>query len=388
MNISIHKFFCYLLLILLLLYNLMYVVAPEGGSLLMQGSIILVLLISIIYFFKTLVHKHKAENRLFFRAWTAFLLLNIVGFIFTAEYTNRKDYGMFLGILVTFLTFYPFYYFSRLGLLTSKKLIWFFIALIPIVIYGFYSTQAEIISSRTNGNSNVVNNMAYFFVRLMPFVFLIRKHKMFSIISMMVLMIFVIKGSKRGALIIGAITLLMYFYSLLKTHDKRKRIQGYMMVFPAIVILGFSAYRFVTENQFLINRLSDMTEGDASERDVLYSVIFHSWFSIQNFDNFLFGYGFGGSRMITGGLFAHNDWLEIVSNFGLLGGGLYLILMFAGFKFSLNKKLKLDKKILMRTIMVAWFCTSLISMWYMNIQGYTNTILLAYLIGNKSNSLE
>lgn len=368
----------------------MYAANPEGGSLLMQGSIVLVILISLVYFFKTLVH--KAENRLFFRAWSVFLVLNIVGFVFTADYSSRYDYGMFLGILVTFLVFYPFYYFSQQGVLTSRKLIWFFIFLIPITIYAFYATQAEIIASRRLANPSVavvdvVNNTSYFFVRLMPFVFLIRKQRLLSIITMSVLMFFVIMGSKRGALIAGGITLLMYFYYLWKTHDKQRKIQGYAMTFSAITILGLLAYRFFSENQFLIDRLADISESGGSGRDRIYSVIFDNWFTNQNFDNFLFGYGFGASRGFTGGNFAHNDWLEIVSNFGLFGGAIYLVLIVAGIKFALMKNLKFDKKILILTIMVTWLWISMISMWYNNIQGYLQAILIAYLIGNESKSI-
>ncbi len=389
MKKSIHHYACYLLLILLLVYNLMYALSREGGSLLMQGSIVIVIFISVLYFFKSLVHKW--ENLFFFRAWTFFLLLNVFGFIFTADYSNRYDYGMFLGVLVTFLTFYPFYYFSQQGILTSKKLIWFFIILIPIAIYGFYTNQADILASRKIANpnitnKNVVNNMSYYFVRLMPFVFLIKNHRVLATITMAILMIFIIMGSKRGALIAGGLTLIMYFYYLWKTQEKKGKLQGYFMSFSAIAILSILGYRYFTENQFLIERMTDIAGG--SGRDRIFSVIFNNWFTNQNFDNFLFGYGFGASRGITGGSFAHNDWLEIISNFGLLGGVIYLILIVAGIKFAFNKNLKFDKKILVLTIMVSWLWITMISMWYNNIQGYTNSILLAYLIGSQSNFLE
>ncbi len=389
MTKTIHHYVCYLLLILLLLYNFMYAANRESGSLLLQGSIVLVLLISIVYFFKTLVH--KAENRLFFRAWTFFLLLNVFGFIFTADYSNRYDYGMFLGVLVTFLTFYPFYYFSQQGILTSKKLIWFFIILIPIAIYGFYTNQADILASRKIANpnitnKNVVNNMSYYFVRLMPFVFLIKNHRVLATITMAILMIFIIMGSKRGALIAGGLTLIMYFYYLWKTQEKKGKLQGYILSFSGIAVLSLLGYRYFTQNQFLIERMADISGG--SGRDRIFSIIFNNWFTNQNFDNFLFGYGFGASRDITGGNFAHNDWLEIVSNFGLFGGIIYLILIVAGFKIVLKKDLKFDKRILVMTLMVTWLWITMISMWYNNIQGYTNSILLAYLIGSQSNSLE
>ena len=94
---------------------LLFVFYYAQGSLYAQGSIIakaslaLVLVISGIYFIKTLLDRKK--KNFFYKVWTALLLLNIVGFVFTANFGESPHVSMLKGILVTSFSFYPFYYF-------------------------------------------------------------------------------------------------------------------------------------------------------------------------------------------------------------------------------------------------------------------------------------
>ena len=103
----------------------------------------------------------------------------------------------------------------------------------------------------------------------------------------------------------------------------------------------------------------------------------------------IFGYGFASSLNLSGtGNFAHNDWLELLSNFGLLGVVLYASLFYTTVKYMLNKNFDIDKQLLIMTVMSIWFFTTLVSMSYTSSSGYIQSIILAYLIGDKSRSLE
>ena len=104
--------------------------------------------------------------------------------------------------------------------------------------------------------------------------------------------------------------------------------------------------------------------------------------------NVIFGYGFAGSLKLSGtGSYAHNDWLELLSNYGLIGVLLYFILFIFAIKEITNKNRKIDKQILMYTIIGMWFSTTLFSMWYTAITSSIQVILIAYLIGYKQFSL-
>jgi len=322
----------------------------------------------------------------FYKAWTTLLFLNIIGFVFTAQLSDTYQFNMFKNTLVSLLGFYPFYYFASKYRLYSKELLIFFLIMLPIAIAQFYRSRMMILTERNLIDEDIVNNAAYKFVLLFPFVFLIRKHKLLSAIFSLLILFFIIAGSKRGAVVAGSVILLWYFYYQMKMIDEKQKWKGYLLSFVSIAAVIFLGYRYYLGNEYLQNRFELAAQGNISERDILYSNIWNSWLNSNSF-HFLFGYGFAASIKITGGRFAHNDWLEILSNFGLLGVIIFATLFYQGFKLCLNKEWERDKRILMAAVITSAFATTLFSMWYTSLGTYLNAMLLAYLIGNKSEKL-
>jgi len=134
--------------------------------------------------------------------------------------------------------------------------------------------------------------------------------------------------------VVSGVGSIIYIYYQLRTVEKRNRFKGYAIVLILITALGFFAYKTYQNNEYLIARMTAMAEGDSSLRNVIYANIFNSWVNSDNILNFFFGYGFAGSLKLSGGSFAHNDWLEMLSNFGLTGVLVYLFLFVAVAKTS------------------------------------------------------
>ena len=378
--------------ILLIILLLIIVYFSQGvfyatGSIISQLCLFSFLALSGIYLIKLLLS--RKEKELFFKAWTALLLINILGFIFTGYISNPSHFGMFKGILISSLPFYPIYYFSKKNILSSKHLIVFFVVMLVISILQFYFNRDIILLERISGNENIVNNAAYMFVNLIPFVFLIKNNRLISMASMLLIIFFIIQGSKRGAILVGAFGAIMYVYYLLRTVDKKKRLRGYLLVSVLIGVIAYFVYNFYLENEFLRNRMLLLSEGGASVssgRDVIYSRIFNSWYYSDNLINLLFGFGFAGSQYLTRGAFAHNDWLELLSNFGLLGVVIYLWLFFAAYKLIRNGNWNSDKKYIFFTVVAMWFLVTLFSMGYTSSAGYMRAMILAYLIGSRESN--
>jgi O-antigen ligase len=376
--------------LLFIIFSLIVIYFSQGvfyatGSIVSQFCLFSFLALSGIYLIKLLLIRRKKD--LFFKAWTALLLINFLGFIFSGYMSNLFHFGMFKGILISSLPFYPIYYFSQKNMLISKHLIIFFFVMLIISILQFYYNREQILLERISDNENVVNNVAYMFVNLIPFVFLMKKRKIISLFAMLILVFFIIQGFKRGAILIGFVGVLIFLYYQLSTIDKKHRAKGYLIATVGVVILGYFIYNFYLENEFLSHRMRSLLEGDSSQRDSIYFEIFNEWYNSDNLLNIIFGFGFASSQKITDGMFAHNDWLELLSNFGLLGVSIYLLLFYSAFKLVRNPYWDSDKRILFISIIAIWFLTTLFSMAYTSTDGYLKAIILAYMLGGRQKNL-
>src|SRR5690625_3993080 len=377
-----------------LLFVLLVIYFAQGtlyssGSLISQVSLFVVLAISLLFFIRSLLTPNKKSH--LYWIWTFFLFINVFSYYFnfnTLVAEHRHSYGMFKRILIVFLPFYPFLYFAQNGELKAKHFTRFLIVMIPITIMMFFYKESRMLEKRSSPDANVVNNVAYYFVVLIPLVFLFLKRKVYAMLTLLVLMFFIVQGAKRGAMLSAALGLLIYMYYLFKTINDKDKLKGYFLSFIGIVVVSYLSYSFFQDNEFLIRRLESMAGGDSSGRDRIYLDIFNTWYHSDSYSRLLFGFGFAGSTIVSsGGNFAHNDWLELLTNFGLFGVILYIVLFYYLFKYVFKKGWQIDKRLLMLTIVSLWFFSTLFSMGYTSVSNYVYTILIAYLVGSKENHL-
>ena len=82
------------------------------------------------------------------------------------------------------------------------------------------------------------------------------------------------------------------------------------------------------------------------------------------------------------GYLAHNDWLELLSNFGLVGVSSYIFFFYAAYKSIKTPYWSINNKIIFFTVILIWFLTTLFSMGYTSDGGYVRAMLIAYFIGS------
>ena len=104
-------------------------------------------------------------------------------------------------------------------------------------------------------------------------------------------------------------------------------------------------------------------EGYSSGRDVIYAGAWHAWSDSDSFVTLLLGRGFDGILKLesTGHHHAHNDWLELLVNYGLLGVFVYLVL-FVVFFIQASKIESLELKYAFLSGLLIWFLKTLYSM--------------------------
>lgn len=351
-----------------------------SGSVISQACLLILLLISLFYYLKTLFI--NAKHNLFYYSWSLLLWINVIGFITTGDFSDEMQTSMFKNILGCILPFYPFYFFSIKHGLKSSIFVRFVILLLIFSILQFYLNRNQLIQTGIFDEQSVVNNIAYYFVVSMPFIFMV-KNKTLSGLLMGLIVIFIIQGAKRGALLAGAVGLILYFYFQITQLEKKHWLKNIILAIIIIIALGAFSYLVFISNEFIISRIISITEGAMSDRDIIYRTLFNKWYNSESIVNFIFGFGFAKSLTIAGN-YAHNDWLELLSNFGILGIILYILLFYSALKNCLDRQWNRNDRLLMLTIVTIWFSISMVSMWYSSLIMVTQSILLGYLIGTKS----
>ena len=94
-----------------------------------------------------------------------------------------------------------------------------------------------------------------------------------------------------------------------------------VFILGAIVVVSLVVYNWFITNDYMMHRLEQTLEGNSSGRDVIYTTAWHAWFDCNNLGHYLFGFGYLGTicHPLMHGYMAHNDWLEILVDYGLVG---------------------------------------------------------------------
>lgn len=350
------------------------------GTIITQFAIIVILLISLFYCFKTILL--DGSKNLFILLWGFFILLNFLGYLIALDFANPYYLGQIKVILLFSLPLFPFYFLARKGEFKESHLLRFFIIMLILSVIEFNYNKNVIISNRISDNTNVVNNTSYYFALLLPYIFIF-KNRIISILSLFIILFFILQGAKRGALIVGLVGAAFYIYYNLTSISPKRRITNYLFTISGVLVSLFYLYDYFLNNEYLIERIANISEG-GSGRDIIFINLLNNWYNSDNLFNILFGYGFASTLKYSGtGHFAHNDWLELLTNFGILGVGLYL-LIFLNMMFMLfSKNLSYQYKFILISIIFMWFFNTLFSMVYTSYSGILLMVILSFLIAKK-----
>ena len=378
-----HIFVRNLLFVLIVIYFLQGLLYPSG-SIISQLTLAIYFLICLYYFIEIIPSNKKNP---FVNSLIVFLLMILLYYLFgqkvyikaNGESVNTINY--LKGVLFAFLTFFPFYFFSKKGCLKRENLIIFFIIYGTITVFRFFYSQTLLRNEYFQ--SDVVNNAAYDVLSLFPFIFLITDKKILSSIVFIFLFSIVLMGIKRGAILISLIATIIYVLYLVKAGYKFK-FRNFLTGLILLAFLGYFLHRFYSTNVFLQSRVLALLESGGSGRNVIYSKIYNYWKDSKNMTNLFFGYGLWSSIKIAGNA-AHNDWLELLSNCGLMGIFIYSLLFYNLFV-TIKKTKEINRKYMLLMILVIWFMKTLFSMAYMEMNTAPLMILLGWTYGSIENN--
>ena len=131
----------------------------------------------------------------------------------------------------------------------------------------------------------------------------------------------------------------------------------------------------MTTSDYMMKRIDDTLAGNSSGRDNLYSFFWKYFTEQADFKHYLIGRGANGTLEIYYN-YAHNDWLEIAVNQGILGVVVYAFYWLCFYK-TWKHATNIDAKTILALTALIFFAKTMFSMSY-NDMSYVSTSVLGY----------
>ena len=333
-------------------------------------SLLLVLIIgiSILYVYK--VNSEYGSSH-FIRSLNLFVFLitlygiyNIMNpimstFLVVPDY---RPYTYITNAYRPLLQIYPLYYFARKGYIDEEVVKSWVIPCFIFVGVAYYVDSMKTLSLAALSDVEKTSNVGYLVVSLFPLLFFLKKDVL-KYILLAFAIFFVFICAKRGAMVIAGISTLFFIYYDFNSSKANSKIK---IVFLTIVI-GLVLYRYlyaVFEESYYLNYLLEKTQsGNSSGRDDLFSKAWIQFSERSSFFNIILGNGADSTYSILGNR-AHNDWLELLINQGLVGVLIYAYLWIQIVKLLLKSKTNRFMYIVFGLIVTSFFMKTMFSMLY------------------------
>lgn len=372
---------CDFFLLAWVLYYLQGIVYPEGGiiSLAILGAN---LLISAICMFMVMQWRDKP---IYFKGLNMLMLLfTIYGFMLvllspsTLYYpisgTSMKSYNYIKSIYLSLLPIYPFYYYTKKGFLTAERLrIWGVIFLASVTL-SYIRMQREALEALIDADETT-NNSGYLFLSCLPLLVLYRKKPLIQFACLAFVIAFIVMGMKRGAIVIGLVCAIYFMLQSIRNSKGKTRISFILLSIGICICAFFFFTHEMTTSDYMMKRIDDTLAGNSSGRDNLYSFFWKYFTEQADFIHYLIGRGANGTLEIYYN-YAHNDWLEIAVNQGILGVVVYAFYWLCFYK-TWKQATNIDAKTILALTALIFFAKTMFSMSYADMS-YVSTSVLGY----------
>ena len=198
-------------------------------------------------------------------------------------------------------------------------------------------------------------NYVFFISLLFPFLFFIKEKKR-HIFYAIGLIISVLAFKRSGMLVAATAGAIIVWYDFIKAKGRNSGSKRLLSLFFVFAMVGvFIAVDNYTGGH-MSGRFSSIEEDGGSGRDIIFEFIIYK-FSNLNLSEQIFGLGFNGVMNhewyeLRQGLFisAHNDFLEVLCDFGYIGSAMYLLFI-ANVIINTKKILKYSKQLYKANVM-------------------------------------
>lgn len=343
------------------LYVLLWTLYYTQGTFLPQGSVwsrmtvVLFLLISVYDVFYSFIKfrinpylKVLGVLLLMFSVYGMVLLLREGGF----DYLKM----IYLSLLPT----YSFFVWTKTNKIDVGWIKVAFIIMVGVIIIQYFAelSRIENIYSYTE---NTTINIAYEILALLPLIYLWRNKPIMQYVILALVLALVVSTVKRGAIIIGALCMVYFIYNSMKYSTQKTKWYIWLVVLAFAVVGARYVINFYANSEYAQLRLEYTLAGESSGRGSIFKQCWNIFVN-SNVLGLLLGHGASATIDMLG-VAAHNDWLEILVNQGLLGAIVYFIYwinFYKTFKYDKNP----ETKPILGTLLIIYFMATLFSMSY------------------------
>ena len=382
---------CDLYIFLWILYNLQGILYASG-NILSQGLLAFLLAWSVVNCFR--LNSRDTANSVYFRGLNVLLLvftiyglfLIIMGTeLYITEGASKKvrNFVYLKEIYTSLLPIYSFFLFAKRGKLTEKSLKkWFYVFIIVGILQYVRSQREAVLLAMMQmwEPDGITNNSGYLFVSLIPGLMLLRQKSIIQYLGIALCMFLILASMKRGAIIVGVLSIILFFSYQLRYSPHRNKFGIAFLIILVSITSYFAVMHMLETNDYFSSRIQDTLEGNSSHRDELYSSLFRTYISDTSLFQTLLGRGAWGTLTVSFN-FAHNDWLEILTNQGVLGIFVFMYYWICFLKNSQEVNLPSESRICLSMILLIYFMKTIFSMSYSDMSIFSTSVLALSLAG-------
>ena len=298
---------------------------------------------------------------------------------------SMASYNYIKSIYISILPIYAFYYFSLKGYMTAERLRWWAVVfcISCVISYYIYMQQAmEKLLERGSSAEEITNNAGYLFLSLIPIWVVYRRKPLLQYAGLAFCMVFILMGMKRGAILIGGVVVLYLIWQIIKNARGKQRVIVILLSAVLAVVGVYFVIDMMTSSDYFMQRLEATKEGNSSGRDSLYSFFWTYFTEKADAIQYLFGRGANGTLEIYYN-YAHNDWLEIAVNQGLLGIIVYAV-YWKQFYSTWRQSTNIEANTILALVGIIYFAKTIFSMSYGDMT-YVCTSVLGYALATYKN---
>lgn len=366
-----------------------------AGSLLTRLLIAALVAVSFVYCVAVHLPNKKGEFQLpfFIVALDLFLLmLSVYGVLYVIEggqtFFASEDVEEFQYLKNLFrvqLPLYVFYYYARRGSLDETMMRKILVVMLVLAAAKFFLNDFLVKSTRLlEVDSEITNNEGYTFVALIPALFFFDKKNWIQYLLLFYLLSFVLFGMKRGAILIALVCTFVFFVLKIKNGSKKERKNLLLLSGLCVVLLSLVVVYLWQNSDYFQLRFRQTMEGSSSGRDYLYATLWNHFLYDTTWNEFLFGLGPNATITVSKSNYAHSDWLELLTNQGLLGVLFFAVFWIAWVRLCRQNKGSERMIGVLCILFIICFMKSIFSMFYSSAD-LSYCCLMGYALGVERN---